>query len=35
VAFVDTYPMTASGKIQKYRLVELSRAMFPEEEKTT
>jgi fatty-acyl-CoA synthase len=35
VAFVDTYPMTASGKIQKYKLVDLSRAMFPEEEKTT
>ena len=33
VAFVDTYPMTASGKIQKYKLVELSKTMFPEEEK--
>jgi len=33
VAFVDTYPMTASGKIQKYKLVELSRTLFPEEEK--
>jgi fatty-acyl-CoA synthase len=35
VAFVNTYPMTASGKIQKYKLVELSRTMFPEEEKAT
>jgi len=34
VAFVDAYPMTASGKIQKYKLVELSRQMFPEEDKT-
>jgi len=33
VAFVNTYPMTASGKIQKYRLVELSKTMFPEEDK--
>jgi fatty-acyl-CoA synthase len=33
VAFVDRYPMTASGKIQKYKLVEISRQMFPEEEK--
>jgi fatty-acyl-CoA synthase len=33
VAFVASYPMTASGKIQKYKLVELSRTMFPEEEK--
>jgi fatty-acyl-CoA synthase len=36
VAFVDRYPMTASGKIQKYKLVEMSRQMFPpEEEKKT
>jgi fatty-acyl-CoA synthase len=33
VAFVNTFPMTASGKIQKYKLVELSRTMFPEEDK--
>jgi fatty-acyl-CoA synthase len=33
VAFVDTYPMTASGKIQKYKLVELSKTMFAEEGK--
>jgi len=32
VAFVDTFPMTASGKIQKYKLVELSQTMFPEED---
>jgi len=30
VAFVDAYPMTASGKIQKYRLVEKAAALFPE-----
>jgi fatty-acyl-CoA synthase len=36
VAFVDRYPMTASGKIQKFKLVEMSRQMFPpEEEKKT
>lgn len=29
VAFVDGYPMTASGKIQKYKLQELSVDMFP------
>ncbi len=33
VAFVAAYPMTASGKIQKYKLVELSKTMFPEEDK--
>jgi len=33
VAFVSTYPMTASGKIQKYKLVELSKTMFAEQEK--
>lgn len=32
VAFVDAYPMTASGKIQKYKLVELSKTLFPEED---
>ncbi|MHC1753451.1 AMP-binding protein [Humidesulfovibrio sp.] len=30
VAFVDAYPMTASGKIQKYKLRELAAEMFPE-----
>ena len=33
VAFVGTYPMTASGKIQKYKLVELSRNLFPQEDR--
>ena len=28
VAFVDGYPMTASGKIQKYKLSEMSRELF-------
>jgi fatty-acyl-CoA synthase len=32
VAFVDAYPMTASGKIQKYKLVERSKTLFPEED---
>jgi fatty-acyl-CoA synthase len=32
VGFVASYPMTASGKIQKYKLVELSKKLFPEEE---
>jgi fatty-acyl-CoA synthase len=32
VGFVGSYPMTASGKIQKYKLVELSKTLFPEEE---
>jgi fatty-acyl-CoA synthase len=35
VAFVGSYPMTASGKIQKYKLAERSRTMFPQEEKKT
>ncbi|HWR04462.1 MAG TPA: AMP-binding protein [Humidesulfovibrio sp.] len=30
IAFVDAYPMTASGKIQKYKLRELAGEMFPE-----
>ncbi|QLA16942.1 AMP-binding protein [Desulfolutivibrio sulfoxidireducens] len=30
VAFVDSYPITASGKIQKYKLRELAGEMFPE-----
>ena len=29
VAFVEGYPMTASGKIQKYKLQELSVELFP------
>jgi fatty-acyl-CoA synthase len=28
VAFVDHYPLTSSGKVQKYRLQEMSRALF-------
>jgi fatty-acyl-CoA synthase len=30
VAFVQDYPMTASGKIQKYKLREMAAEMFPE-----
>lgn len=30
IAFLDEYPMTASGKIQKYKLRELAAQMFPE-----
>ena len=30
VHFIDHYPMTASGKIQKYRLTELSEQIWPE-----
>lgn len=30
VAFLDAYPITASGKIQKYKLRELAAEMFPE-----
>jgi fatty-acyl-CoA synthase len=30
VAFVDGYPITASGKIQKYKLREMAAEMFPE-----
>ncbi len=29
IAFVDSYPMTASGKVQKYKLQELSVELFP------
>lgn len=29
VAFVESYPMTASGKIQKYKLREMAAQMFP------
>ncbi len=29
VAFVDSYPMTASGKVQKYKLQEMSVELFP------
>jgi fatty-acyl-CoA synthase len=30
VTFVDGFPMTASGKIQKFRLREDARALWPE-----
>ena len=30
VAFVDEYPMTASGKVQKYRLREMAGELFPQ-----
>jgi fatty-acyl-CoA synthase len=30
IAFLDEYPMTASGKIQKYKLRDLAAQMFPE-----
>ncbi len=30
VAFVDHFPMTASGKIQKYRLREMATELFPD-----
>jgi fatty-acyl-CoA synthase len=30
IAFLESYPMTASGKIQKYKLRELAGRMFPE-----
>ena len=30
IAFVDSYPMTASGKIQKYKLRETAGKLFPE-----
>ncbi|WP_018124314.1 AMP-binding protein [Desulfovibrio oxyclinae] len=30
VAFVDEYPMTASGKIQKYKLREIAGDLFPD-----
>ncbi|HKJ64812.1 MAG TPA: AMP-binding protein [Desulfopila sp.] len=30
VHFIDHYPMTASGKIQKYKLTELSEQIWPE-----
>ena len=29
IAFVDSYPMTASGKIQKYKLRETAGKLFP------
>ena len=36
VAVVDAFPLTASGKIQKFRLREMAGELFPEamEEKT-
>ncbi|WP_028315801.1 AMP-binding protein [Desulfatibacillum aliphaticivorans] len=30
VVFTDSFPMTASGKIQKYKLVEKAAALFPD-----
>ena len=30
VAFVEDYPLTASGKVQKYKLQEISVDLFPE-----
>ena len=30
VAFVDTYPLTASGKVQKFKLQEMAGALFPD-----
>jgi fatty-acyl-CoA synthase len=30
VTFVDSFPMTASGKIQKFKLQEKAAALFPE-----
>ena len=33
IAFVENYPMTASGKIQKYKLQELSVDLFPGEDR--
>ncbi len=30
VAFIEAYPMTASGKIQKYKLRELAAELFPQ-----
>ena len=30
VAFVEDYPMTASGKVQKYKLREMASELFPE-----
>ena len=30
VAFVDEYPMTASGKVQKYKLREIAAELFPQ-----
>ena len=29
-AFVDSYPLTGSGKIQKFKLREMAAAMFPD-----
>ena len=35
IAFVDGYPMTASGKVQKYKLQEMSVALFPGPDRMT
>jgi fatty-acyl-CoA synthase len=30
ISFIDAYPMTASGKIQKFKLREMASELFPE-----
>jgi fatty-acyl-CoA synthase len=35
IAFVESYPLTASGKIQKYKLRELSSELFPGPDRIT
>lgn len=35
IAFVDTYPMTANGKVQKYKLQEMSVDLFPGPDRIT
>jgi fatty-acyl-CoA synthase len=35
IAFVENYPLTASGKIQKYKLRELSSELFPGPDRIT
>jgi fatty-acyl-CoA synthase len=30
IHFIESFPMTASGKIQKYKLRELARELWPE-----
>ncbi len=33
IAFVESYPLTASGKVQKYKLREMAGELFPEAQK--
>ena len=33
VAFVEDYPMTASGKVQKYKLQQMAVTLFPGEDR--